>query len=63
MSVIESTEALGILVVAIKARVHGARIMLQSNLAPLVKQVGPKRRWIQWFQIANTLGAHLRLCR
>jgi len=46
----ETAAALGISVPAVKVRLHRARIMLQRQLAPLLKTVtaAPKRRWLPW---------------
>jgi RNA polymerase sigma-70 factor (ECF subfamily) len=49
LSVNQSAEALGISVAAAKVRLHRARLMLQKRLAPQLKQVLPKRRWLPWF--------------
>ena len=49
LSVNQSAEALGISVAAAKVRLHRARLMLQKRLAPQLKQVMPKRRWLPWF--------------
>ena len=48
LSVNESAEALGITVASVKVRLHRARLMLQKILAPQLKQVNPKRRWLPW---------------
>ncbi len=48
LSVSEAAEALGITIGAVKVRLHRARMMLQKNLAPQLKQVAPKRRWLPW---------------
>jgi RNA polymerase sigma-70 factor (ECF subfamily) len=45
LSVQEAAQALGITISAVKVRLHRARMMLQKNLAPQLKQVAPKRRW------------------
>ncbi len=42
----ESADALGISVTAAKVRLHRARMMLQKRLAPQLKKVNPKRRWL-----------------
>jgi RNA polymerase sigma-70 factor, ECF subfamily len=49
LSVNQSAEVLGISVAAAKVRLHRARIMLQKRLAPQLKQIVPKRRWLPWF--------------
>jgi RNA polymerase sigma-70 factor (ECF subfamily) len=48
MSVRETAEALGISISSVKVRLHRARMMLQKNLAPQLKQAAPKRRWFAW---------------
>ncbi|HUY80588.1 MAG TPA: sigma-70 family RNA polymerase sigma factor [Acidobacteriaceae bacterium] len=48
-SVIETAEALSISVATVKVRLHRARIMMQKSLAPQLKQLNPKRRWLSWF--------------
>ncbi len=48
LSVNEAAAALGITISAVKVRLHRARMMLQKNLAPQLKQVAPKRRWFAW---------------
>ena len=48
LSVNESAEALGISVASVKVRLHRARMMLQKNLAPQLKQVNPERGWFSW---------------
>jgi RNA polymerase sigma-70 factor (ECF subfamily) len=49
LSVNQSAEVLGISVAAAKVRLHRARMMLQKKLAPQLKQIAPKRRWLSWF--------------
>lgn len=49
LSVIETSEALGITVAAVKVRLHRARIMMQKSLAPQLRQHNPRRRWLSWF--------------
>jgi RNA polymerase sigma-70 factor, ECF subfamily len=48
LSVNESAEALGITVASVKVRLHRARLMLQKKLAPQLKKLNPKRRWLSW---------------
>lgn len=48
LSINETAEALGISASAVKVRLHRARIMLQQRLAPQLKQINPKRRWLPW---------------
>jgi RNA polymerase sigma-70 factor (ECF subfamily) len=48
LTVNESAQALGISVASVKVRLHRARMMLQKTLAPQLKQINPKRRWVPW---------------
>ena len=48
LSTNEAAEVLNITVASLKVRLHRARMMLQKRLAPSLKQLNPKRRWIQW---------------
>jgi RNA polymerase sigma-70 factor (ECF subfamily) len=48
LSVQEAAQALGITTSSVKVRLHRARMMLQKNLAPQLKQMAPKRRWWAW---------------
>lgn len=48
LSVDETAQSLGISVPTVKVRTHRARIMLQKHLAPVLKKVAPKRRWLPW---------------
>ena len=48
LSVNESAEALGITVASVKVRLHRGRLMLQKKLAPQLKKLNPKRRWLSW---------------
>jgi RNA polymerase sigma-70 factor, ECF subfamily len=48
LSVNESAETLGISIASVKVRLHRARMMLQKKLAPQLKQMSPKRRWLPW---------------
>jgi RNA polymerase sigma-70 factor, ECF subfamily len=48
LSVNEAATALGISIGAVKVRLHRARMMLQKQLAPELKQVAPRRRWWAW---------------
>jgi RNA polymerase sigma-70 factor (ECF subfamily) len=50
LSIKETAEALCISVPSVKVRLHRARMMLQKQLAPLLKSVnpGPRRRWLPW---------------
>ncbi|WP_446742065.1 sigma-70 family RNA polymerase sigma factor [Silvibacterium acidisoli] len=48
-SVSEAAEALKISEVAVKVRLHRARMMLQKALAPVLKSMTPaRRRWFSW---------------
>lgn len=46
---VETAAALSISVGNVKVRLHRARLMLQKQLAPLLRNMNPKRRWIPWF--------------
>jgi RNA polymerase sigma-70 factor, ECF subfamily len=48
LSVSEAAEVLGITAGSVKVRLHRARMMLQRNLAPQLKEMAPKRRWWAW---------------
>jgi RNA polymerase sigma-70 factor (ECF subfamily) len=48
LSVNEAAAALGITTASVKVRLHRARMMLQKNLAPQLKEMVPKRRWWAW---------------
>jgi RNA polymerase sigma-70 factor (ECF subfamily) len=48
LSVSEAAEVLGITTSSVKVRLHRARMMLQKNLAPQLKEMAPKRRWWAW---------------
>jgi RNA polymerase sigma-70 factor, ECF subfamily len=50
LSVNETAEALNISVPSVKVRLHRARMMLQKQLTPLLKNIipSPKRRWLPW---------------
>lgn len=47
-SIEETAAALTITTGTVKVRLHRARMMLQKELAPKLKNVGPRRRWFQW---------------
>jgi RNA polymerase sigma-70 factor (ECF subfamily) len=49
LNVVETAAALRITVGNVKVRLHRARMMLQKQLTPVLKNVSPKRRWIPWF--------------
>ena len=46
---VETAAALSITVGNVKVRLHRARLMLQKQLTPLLRNMNPKRRWIPWF--------------
>jgi RNA polymerase sigma-70 factor, ECF subfamily len=46
---VETAAALSITVGNVKVRLHRARLMLQKQLAPVLRNMNPKRRWIPWF--------------
>jgi RNA polymerase sigma-70 factor (ECF subfamily) len=48
LSVNETAETLSITDGTVKVRLHRARLMLQKQLAPRLKQEGPKKRWLPW---------------
>ena len=48
LTVAETAAALTISVATVKVRLHRARIMLQKELVPQLKHIGPKRRWFPW---------------
>jgi RNA polymerase sigma-70 factor, ECF subfamily len=48
LSTSEAANVLKISVASLKVRLHRARIMLQKDLAPRLKQTNPTRRWFQW---------------
>jgi RNA polymerase sigma-70 factor, ECF subfamily len=49
LSIEETAGALAISISSVKVRLHRARIMLQKELAPKLKQAIPnKRRWLSW---------------
>jgi RNA polymerase sigma-70 factor (ECF subfamily) len=48
LSVEETATALAISAASVKTRLHRARIMLQRELAPQLKNANPKRRWFRW---------------
>ena len=49
LSNLETAVALSITVANVKVRLHRARMMLQKQLTPLLRNMNPKRRWIPWF--------------
>jgi RNA polymerase sigma-70 factor, ECF subfamily len=46
---LETAAVLSITVGNVKVRLHRARLMLQKQLAHLLKNMNPKRRWVPWF--------------
>jgi RNA polymerase sigma-70 factor (ECF subfamily) len=46
---VETAAALSITVGNVKVRLHRARLMLQKQLAPLLGNMKPRRRWVPWF--------------
>jgi RNA polymerase sigma-70 factor (ECF subfamily) len=49
LNIYETAAALRITVGNVKVRLHRARLMLQKQLSPLLKNSNPKRGWIPWF--------------
>jgi RNA polymerase sigma-70 factor, ECF subfamily len=49
LNIFETAAALRITVGNVKVRLHRARLMLQKQLSPLLKNSNPKRGWIPWF--------------
>jgi RNA polymerase sigma-70 factor (ECF subfamily) len=47
-SIEETATALAITAGTVKVRLHRARMMMQKELAPKLKNVSPRRRWFQW---------------
>jgi RNA polymerase sigma-70 factor (ECF subfamily) len=48
LSINETAATLAISIPTVKVRLHRARIMLQKQLAPELKHLNPKRRWLPW---------------
>ena len=48
MSIEETAVALTITTASVKVRLHRAPMMLQKQLAPKLKEIHPKRRWLRW---------------
>jgi RNA polymerase sigma-70 factor (ECF subfamily) len=46
---VETAAALSITVGNVKVRLHRARLILQKQLAPLLRNINPRRRWVPWF--------------
>jgi len=49
LNIFETAAALSITVGNVKVRLHRARLMLQKQLTPLLKNINPRRRWVPWF--------------
>jgi RNA polymerase sigma-70 factor (ECF subfamily) len=47
-SIDETAAALTITPGTVKVRLHRARMMMQNELAPKLKNANPRRRWFQW---------------
>jgi RNA polymerase sigma-70 factor (ECF subfamily) len=47
-SIEETATALAITSGTVKVRLHRARLMMQKELAPKLKNASPRRRWFQW---------------
>jgi RNA polymerase sigma-70 factor (ECF subfamily) len=47
-SIEETATALAITTNTVKVRLHRARMMMQKELAPKLKNAGPRRRWFRW---------------
>ncbi len=47
-SIEETATALAITTGTVKVRLHRARMMMQSELVPKLKKMGPRRRWFPW---------------
>ncbi len=45
LNIVETAAALSITVGNVKVRLHRARLMLQKQLTPLLRNMNPKRRW------------------
>jgi RNA polymerase sigma-70 factor (ECF subfamily) len=48
LSVNETSRILGISNSSVKVRLHRARMLMQKRLAPQLKWLHPKRRWLPW---------------
>jgi RNA polymerase sigma-70 factor (ECF subfamily) len=48
LSIGETSQMLGISISSVKVRLHRARMLMQKRLAPQLKQLQPKRRWLPW---------------
>jgi RNA polymerase sigma-70 factor (ECF subfamily) len=49
LNIFETAVALSITVANVKVRLHRARLMLQKQLSPVLKNINPKRGSIPWF--------------
>ena len=49
LNIVETAAALSITVGNVKVRLHRARLMLQKQLSPLLRNMNPNRRWSPWF--------------
>jgi RNA polymerase sigma-70 factor (ECF subfamily) len=47
-SIEETATALAITTGTVKVRLHRARMMMQSELVPILKKMGSRRRWFPW---------------
>ena len=47
-NIADTAAALSISVANVKVRLHRARMMLQKELTPQLKNMNPKRRWLPW---------------
>ncbi len=48
LSIEETAAALMLTAGTVKVRLHRARMMMQKELAPKLRNAGPRRRWFQW---------------
>jgi len=48
LSISETCRILGISVASVKVRLHRARMLMQKRLAPQLKWLHPRRRWLPW---------------
>ena len=48
LNIAETAATLSISVATVKVRLHRARMMLQRQLTPQLKNMNPKRRWLPW---------------
>ena len=59
LSTTEAATVLQISTSSIKVRLHRARMMLQKDLAPKLKQLNPKRRLLRWSIECKHVWAHI----